>query len=142
MRANLSTPEDRMGGDERGLTRTRIAERLGIGIGTLLYYERIGLLDPPERTANGYRIYSSRDLGRLKLIAKAKSLGFSLKEIDALVKGLAGGLGEKELRSGLLEKAAALEREVAELEERRRAILAMAASPVLGGCETIKAAYG
>jgi MerR family copper efflux transcriptional regulator len=62
-----------------------LAKRAGVGIDTVRYYERTGLLEPQTRLASGYRRYSSAEVSRLRFIRKAQTLGFSLKEIGDLL---------------------------------------------------------
>ena len=53
---------------------------------TIRYYERIGLLPEPERTAGNYRSYSASHLGRLSFIRRARDLGFAAEEtFDAII---------------------------------------------------------
>ncbi len=52
---------------------------------TLRYYEKVGVLTPHARTASGYRLYTDRDVERLRLVAHAKELGCTLEEISRLV---------------------------------------------------------
>lgn len=68
-----------------------IAERSGFTPATLRYYEEIGIIPPPERTAAGYRHYDGLTLDRLAFIARAKQLGCSLEEIAELGKAWDGG---------------------------------------------------
>lgn len=49
------------------------------------HYERIGLVPPPARRDSGYRDYSERDVHRLRFIANARDLGFSVAEIATLI---------------------------------------------------------
>ncbi|MFN8662425.1 MAG: heavy metal-responsive transcriptional regulator [Thermomicrobiales bacterium] len=58
-----------------------LADELGLNPKTLRYYEAIGLLPEPSRNAAGYRLYGAAHRDRLRFIAKAKALGFSLHEI-------------------------------------------------------------
>lgn len=62
-----------------------LAARAGCGADTVRYYERAGLLAPPERQANGYRSYSQAHLQRLAFIRRCRSLDMSLPEIRALL---------------------------------------------------------
>lgn len=62
-----------------------IAKRAGVGIDTVRYYERAGLLDPKQRLTSGYRRYSDDEVVRLRFIRRAQALGFSLKEIQELL---------------------------------------------------------
>lgn len=63
----------------------RLAQLTGVSIDTVRYYERNGLLAPGKRLASGYRRYGELELARLRFIRRAQQLGFSLKEIQALL---------------------------------------------------------
>jgi DNA-binding transcriptional MerR regulator len=52
---------------------------------TIRYYERIGLLPSPPRTAGNYRDYSAEHLSRLSFTRRARDLGFSIEQICALL---------------------------------------------------------
>ncbi|MGB7412662.1 MAG: heavy metal-responsive transcriptional regulator [Thermosynechococcaceae cyanobacterium] len=63
-----------------------VSRQLDLNPQTLYFYERIGLIPPPQRTEAGYRLFSQQDVERLAFIARVKSLGLSLDEIkDILV---------------------------------------------------------
>lgn len=62
-----------------------IAKRSGIGIETIRYYEREGLLQEPERRPSGYRQYDESIIERLEYIMRAKELGFTLAEVRELL---------------------------------------------------------
>ncbi|HEY2151666.1 MAG TPA: heavy metal-responsive transcriptional regulator [Vicinamibacterales bacterium] len=62
-----------------------LAGRAGVNVQTILYYERRRLLPPAPRTSSGYRSYSDTDLAQLQFIRQTKQLGFTLKEIAALL---------------------------------------------------------
>ena len=68
-----------------GLTIGKLAKQAGLGIETVRFYERQGLIDPPPRTDSNYRIYPEEEVNRLKFIKRAKDLGFTLKEIKELL---------------------------------------------------------
>ncbi len=68
-----------------GLTIGKIAKAAGLGIETVRFYEKEGLIDPPQRTEANYRIYSQHEILRLRFIKRAKKLGFTLKEIKDLL---------------------------------------------------------
>jgi len=68
-----------------GLTIGRLAKQVGLGIETVRFYERQGLIEPPPRTDSNYRIYPEEEVARLRFIKKAKSLGFTLNEIKELM---------------------------------------------------------
>ncbi len=63
----------------------QVARRAGVGVETVRFYERQGLLEKPPRTESGYRQYPPEAVSRLYFIKKAKEVGFSLKEIKELL---------------------------------------------------------
>jgi len=67
------------------LTIGKVAERAAVGIETVRFYEREGLLDKPARTASGYRQFDEDVVRRLEFISRAKELGFTLNEIKELL---------------------------------------------------------
>lgn len=68
-----------------GMTRGQLARVTGCNIETIRYFEKIGLLPDPGRSAAGYRIYSAANLRQLTFIQHAKSLGFSTENIHSLL---------------------------------------------------------
>src|SRR5262245_4379741 len=62
-----------------------VAQASGIGIETLRFYEKSGLLDRPSRTGSGYRIYDTEVLARLDFIKRAQVLGFSLDDVKRII---------------------------------------------------------
>lgn len=66
------------------LTISQLAQKAGVHVETVRYYERRGLLREPPRSPAGYRQYSPADLWRLQFIARAKQLGFTLAEVARL----------------------------------------------------------
>jgi DNA-binding transcriptional MerR regulator len=58
-----------------------VAKAGGVSVQTVRYYERCGLLRKPERKPSRYRVYSDKDVQRLRFVLHAKSLGFTLDEI-------------------------------------------------------------
>jgi DNA-binding transcriptional MerR regulator len=75
-----------------GLTIGKFAAAEGVGVETVRFYQRRGLLALPEREGSGFREYSEADQWRLAFIGRAKRLGFTLAEISDL-------LGPAETRS-------------------------------------------
>jgi MerR family transcriptional regulator, copper efflux regulator len=63
----------------------KLSRLAGVGIDTVRYYERNGLLAPSTRLASGYRRYGDLELARLRFIRRAQKLGFTLKEISSLL---------------------------------------------------------
>ncbi len=63
----------------------QVARQAGVGVETVRFYERQGLLEKPPRKESGYRQYPPEAVSRLHFIKKAKEVGFSLKEIKELL---------------------------------------------------------
>ncbi len=68
----------------RGYPIGQMSRLTGVNIETIRYYERIGILPKPDRTAGGNRQYSHDQLKRLSFVARSRALGFSLNEIRSL----------------------------------------------------------
>lgn len=68
-----------------GLTIGEVARRADVGVETIRYYERIGLLDEPPRAESGYRQYPFSAVSALQFIRQAKTFGFTLHEIGELM---------------------------------------------------------
>ena len=73
------------------LRRGELARRAGCNIETVRYYERIGLMPNPPRSENGFRSYEERHLTRLTFIRRARELGFTLEEVQDLLRLVDGG---------------------------------------------------
>ena len=67
------------------LTIGQLAQRAGVGVETVRFYEREGLISEPPRRPSGYRAYPPETVTRIVFIRRAKDLGFSLKEINELL---------------------------------------------------------
>ena len=69
-----------------GLTISRVAERAGVGVETIRFYERRGLIKQPPRPQSwGFRFYGDEVVERIRFIRQAQELGFSLREIAELL---------------------------------------------------------
>lgn len=109
----------------------QLAHQGGVGVETVRFYERRGLLEDPPRSASGYREYPPEALERLRFIRRAKGLGFSLAEIEELLAlaGVAddpctdcdpdGGDACTRVQARIREKMAALDEQIASLERMR-----------------------
>ena len=68
------------------MTASDLAKRTNVPIYTVRHYTRIGLLKPSRNLRNGYRLYKPADKDRLRFISSAKHLGFTLSEIEDILK--------------------------------------------------------
>lgn len=75
----------------KGLQRAGLARRTGCNLETIRYYETIGMMPEPPRTASGYRVYDERHVSRLRFILRARELGFTIEEIRGLLGLVDGG---------------------------------------------------
>lgn len=68
-----------------------VAKETGLSVKAIRFYEKIGLIPPAERTfSSGYRLYTERDVRRLRLIKRTKLLGLRLSQIKEIVESLKG----------------------------------------------------
>jgi MerR family copper efflux transcriptional regulator len=110
------------------LTIGRLAAEAQMPTDTIRYYESVGLLPAPARSAAGYRLYSRAEVRRLQLIKRAKLLGLSLQDIKDLVdqtfRGSCAHL-QRELLGRIPAQVAEIERRMAELEALKGALDAL-----------------
>ena len=99
---------------------SELADTAGVPASTVRYYERVGLMALPSRTASGYRDYDQEAAARLLFIARARRMGLSCEQITSLVPIWAGtNCGAAQDRVGRLieEKQAEIAERVAELQQ-------------------------
>jgi DNA-binding transcriptional MerR regulator len=72
-------------GNEDSLKVDEVAKAAGVGVQTLHYYERIGLLAKPQRSATNYRLYSPEAIRRVRFIKKAQAIGLTLEETKQIL---------------------------------------------------------
>jgi MerR family copper efflux transcriptional regulator len=102
----------------------QVAKRAGVGVETVRFYEREGLLEEPPRRASGYRQYSEEVVTRLRFIRRAQQLGFSLKEIsELLLLRVDAQTSCEEVKQRTEAKLAEVERKMVELQRMRQALL-------------------
>jgi len=75
-----------------GLRRIDLARATGCNLETIRYYENVGVMPDPPRTAKNYRTYDSTHVSRLKFILRARDLGFALSEVRGLLALVDGGM--------------------------------------------------
>lgn len=97
----------------------QLAEKAGVGIDTVRYYERAGLLPEPPRRPSGYREYPPQAVARLRFIRRAKALGFTLEEISGLLRLSDHRADVKSIKRLAQTRLAEVERKLRELERVR-----------------------
>ncbi|MCW8862275.1 MAG: Cu(I)-responsive transcriptional regulator, partial [Rhodospirillales bacterium] len=101
-----------------------VSAKSGVPAKTIRYYESIGLIPEPPRTEGGYRSYGRDDLERLRFIHRARSLGFSIKDVGNLLE-----LWRNRSRASADVKALAhkhvaeIETRIAQMESMRQTLL-------------------
>lgn len=73
------------------ITISKAAKLAGVGVETIRYYQRRGLIEEPARPVEGYRHYPEQIISQVRFIKRAQELGFTLREIETLLK-----LGEQQ----------------------------------------------
>jgi MerR family transcriptional regulator, copper efflux regulator len=103
------------------------AQRSGMPSKTIRYYEDIGLIGPADRLDNSYRAYGESDVRRLRFIHQARGLGFSLKDIAALLE-LYGDRerASHEVKQLALRHVATLDAKIAQMMAIRKALAELA----------------
>ncbi len=105
------------------LTIGEVARQAGVGVETVRFYERQGLLEEPQRRASGYRQYEEEAVAVLRFIRRAKELGFTLKEIQGLLAlRLDATATRAEVRQQAKAKVADIEARIADLQRMRDAL--------------------
>lgn len=98
-----------------------LAKRVGVGIDTVRYYERNGLLAPHTRLPSGYRRYRDLEVSRLRFIRRAQALGFTLSEIKGLLR-LSAQRNVEQVRRSAQAKLADVDGRIAELQRVRKGL--------------------
>ena len=98
-----------------GLRTSQVADAAGVNVQTLRYYERRGLLQEPERTLGGHRVYPPETVTVLRVVKAAQRLGFTLDEVaDLLEAGRRRGRTQG-LQARAREKQVEVEARIADL---------------------------
>lgn len=108
----------------KAMTISRAAERAGVGIETIRFYERRGLIQQPLRPqSGGHRCYDDAVIARIRFIRQAQELGFSLREISELLALRADPAADcGDVRSQAIAKRAEIDRKLARLGHIRAAL--------------------
>lgn len=113
----------REGGVGVQLTIGQVASAAHVNVETIRYYERRGLMPPPERSRSGYRQYEPAAVRRLRFVKRAQALGFTLAEIGELLDLRADPVRSCEQVEAEASRAIArIDRQIEELERMREAL--------------------
>ena len=115
----------------QNLTIGQVAREAGIGVETIRFYEREGLLEQPARRPSGYRQFDATAVSRLRFIKQAQRLGFTLREVKEL---LALKLDPHATRADVRRHAEAkildIDQRIHELQRMKRAL-----APLIRACD-------
>ena len=114
----------------KSVTRTQefpigaLASESGVNIETIRYYEKIGVMPKPARSASGYRLYTGENLKRLIFIRRGRELGFSLDELRGLLRLVDGNAYTcAEVRALTLDHVADIRRKIVDLRRLERVMM-------------------
>jgi DNA-binding transcriptional MerR regulator len=112
----------------RGLRTGELAERAGVNVQTLRYYERRGLLAAPARRPSGQREYAEDAVRLLRTIKAVQRLGFTLAEIEELLELSEHRRGTQELHQRAQAKVAEIDARIGQLTQMRQTLVAVLAA--------------
>jgi len=113
----------------QSFTVGEVAKASGVGVETIRFYEREGLIPEPPRRRSGYRQYPSETVRKVRFIRRAKDLGFSLREIGELLSlRVESGTTCADVRMMARTKIGNIEEKLAELETMKGALERLARS--------------
>jgi DNA-binding transcriptional MerR regulator len=112
----------------------QVARRAGVGVQTIRYYERRGLLPPPARRHSGQRVYEASAVDLLRAVKMAQGLGFTLSEIDELLRvSSRPARTSGALQDRLRQKVLQIDRKIADLYTIRHRL----AGALHAGCDSL-----
>lgn len=128
-----------------GMTIGRLAQEAGVNVETIRYYQRRGLLDEPQKPAGGHRRYQPSMLKRIAFIRRAQGLGFTLAEVETLLR-YSDGTSWKETRQIAERKLGSLDAHIGQLRKMRDSLKALIKKSIdgkgKGTCPIIKSLDG
>jgi MerR family copper efflux transcriptional regulator len=103
------------------------SRRSGVPAKTIRYYEEIGLINAPRRSDAGYRVFSNDDVQTLRFVNRARSLGFSIRDVTSLLALWRDrSRASAEVKNLALEQVERIEVKIRELQEMRATLLHLA----------------
>lgn len=123
-----------------------LSKQSGVNIETIRYYEKIGVMPAPARSAGGYRMYAPDHLKRLRFVRRGRQLGFSLDELRGLLRLVDGhAFTCAEVHVQTLQHLTEVRRKIADLRRLERVMADMAAQctrDLVPECPVIDALFG
>ena len=113
------------------LTIGQVADAAGVGVETVRFYHRKGLVEEPPREGTSHRRYPPDAVARIRFIRGAQNLGFSLKEIDDLMSlRIAPGASKADVKAKAEAKVAEIRVKMEDLQRMRDSLLKL-----IGACD-------
>lgn len=113
------------------MTIGQIARAAGVGVETIRFYEREGLLERPARRQSGYRQFEADAIARLRFIKQAQRLGFTLREVrELLALKLDPSAKRAQLRERALAKVADIDQRISDLKRMKKSL-----APLIKACD-------
>ena len=128
----------------KAMTISKAASKAGVGVETIRFYERRGLIQKPRKPKdNGYRVYPEETVRRTRFIRQAQEIGFKLREIDELLSLQADPSADcADVRDRATVKLEEVNRKIVQLESMRSAleelITACPASGAMRACSILQ----
>ena len=123
-----------------------ISRRTGVNIETIRYYERIEVMPRPKRSEGGHRLYNESQLNRLAFIKRSRELGFTLKEVRALLTLIdSGKMTCSEVHALTIEHLKQVKSKIDDLRKLEHALKNLAAQCSLGDvsdCPIVETLFG
>jgi len=111
------------------MTIGHVAKLSGVGVETIRFYEREGLLNKPKRKESGYRLFEAEVVSRIKFIKRVKQLGFSLREIRELLSlRVDSRVSATEVKKRVDSKIEQIDRRIYDLKKVRNALAQLSRS--------------
>ena len=104
-----------------GNTIGKVAQRAGVGVETVRFYQRRGLIEEPQAPAKGFREYPEETIERIRFIRRAKDLGFTLEEVGGLLElRVDPGQNCSSVKAYAVDKIALIEEKIRSLNDMRQ----------------------
>jgi MerR family copper efflux transcriptional regulator len=122
----------------QALTIGKVARRAEVGVETVRFYERQGLIAEPQRAKSGYRLYPEETVTRIRFIRRAKELGFSLREIrELLALRVDPEVSSAEVKACAQMKITAIEEKIRALQRMKETLVQLTSA--CDGCAPVSA---